>query len=109
MADFAPKCGQCGLDYDQFNVGDGPTVFLTMGIGTLAVALGLWFYFTFAMPMWLLAVIMVPLVLGSTLYGLRLSKGWLLQAEYWRKAKPANTEDVTHPGYVKRADRRDGE
>jgi uncharacterized protein (DUF983 family) len=99
FADFAPKCSNCGLDYGQFNVGDGPTVFLTMGIGTLAVLLGLWVHFTFEPPLWLLAVLLTPLILGSTLFGLRISKAWLLQAEFWRKATPADTRDVLHPDH----------
>ncbi|EQB01382.1 hypothetical protein V475_16645 [Sphingobium baderi LL03] len=27
---FAPSCRPCGLDYGQFNVGDGPAAFLTL-------------------------------------------------------------------------------
>ena len=94
LADFAPKCSSCGLDFDKFNVGDGPTVFLTMGIGALMVGIGLWFQFTFEPPLWLLAVLLAPLIGGATLFGLRVSKAWLLQAEYWREAKPATTRDV---------------
>ncbi len=27
---FADRCGECGLDYRQFNVGDGPAAFLIL-------------------------------------------------------------------------------
>ncbi|MBM3594543.1 MAG: DUF983 domain-containing protein, partial [Alphaproteobacteria bacterium] len=39
LAWFAPKCRKCGLDYAQFNVGDGPAAFLTMVIDALVVGL----------------------------------------------------------------------
>ena len=31
---FAARCRACGLDYSQFNVGDGPAAFLTLIVGT---------------------------------------------------------------------------
>ncbi|PZU63894.1 MAG: hypothetical protein DI554_09330 [Sphingobium sp.] len=38
---FASACRQCGLDYGQYNVGDGPAAFLTLIIGAVMVALAL--------------------------------------------------------------------
>ncbi len=36
---FAPACAACGLSFDQFNVGDGPAAFLTLGVGALVTIL----------------------------------------------------------------------
>ena len=40
LARFAPKCQACGLDFDSYNVGDGPAAFLTdeAGVPRVAVA-----------------------------------------------------------------------
>ena len=32
---FASKCRGCGLDFDSFNVGDGPAAFLIFIVGTI--------------------------------------------------------------------------
>jgi uncharacterized protein (DUF983 family) len=40
-ANFAPKCTHCDLDYDAFNVGDGPAAFITFLMGALIVTLAL--------------------------------------------------------------------
>ena len=33
IARFAPNCRACGLDFSNYNVGDGPAVFLILIIG----------------------------------------------------------------------------
>lgn len=93
-ARFAPRCTSCGLDNSQFNVGDGPAAFLTMIIGTLVVGLAIWLEFTWQPPFWVHIVLWVPLVVGLTLWGLRVSKAALLAAEYRRKAREATGEDL---------------
>ena len=32
---FASRCRACGLDYDSFNVGDGPAAFLILFVGAV--------------------------------------------------------------------------
>ena len=93
-ARFAPRCRSCGLDYQQFNVGDGPAAFLTMIIGALVVGLALWLEFTWQPPFWVHIVLWVPLVAGLTFWGLRVSKAALLAAEYQRHAREATSDDL---------------
>lgn len=93
-ARFAPRCTSCGLDYAQFNVGDGPAAFLTMIVGALIVGLAVWLEFAVHPPFWVHIVLWVPLVAGLTLLGLRVSKAALLVAEYRRKAVEAGGKDV---------------
>src|SRR3546814_18128238 len=38
---FEPRCRGCGLDYSQFNVGDGPAAFLILIVGAIITALAL--------------------------------------------------------------------
>lgn len=96
-ARFAPRCGACGLDYSQFNVGDGPAAFLTMIVGALVVGLAVWLEFAVHPPFWVHIVLWVPLVAGLTLWGLRVSKAALLAAEYRRKAIEATNNDLRQP------------
>ena len=96
-ARFARRCGACGLDYSQFNVGDGPAAFLTMIVGALVVGLAVWLEFAVHPPFWVHIVLWVPLVAGLTLWGLRVSKAALLVAEYRRKAIEATNNDLRQP------------
>lgn len=91
---FAPSCAGCGLDYSDFNVGDGPAAFLTMVIGAAVLGIGLWIELAFEPPLWLLLVLLAPIIAGATIWGLRVSKAALLAAEYQRGAAEAGGKDV---------------
>ncbi len=94
LARFAPKCPACGLDYSQFNVGDGPAAFLTMVIGALVVGLALWVQLAFEPPFWVHVVLWVPMTAAAVIWGLRAGKAALLAAEYRRGAKEAGGSDL---------------
>ncbi|QYU70784.1 DUF983 domain-containing protein [Leptolyngbya sp. 15MV] len=83
---FAPRCRVCGLDLDKFNVGDGPAGFLTLIIGAVLVGLALWLDAAVRPPLWVHALIWVPVTTGAVLVGLRYAKGALLAAEYRNRA-----------------------
>ncbi|MES2988396.1 MAG: DUF983 domain-containing protein [Pseudomonadota bacterium] len=84
---FADKCPACGLDYSKFNVGDGPVVFMTLGIGALILGLALWVEFTFEPGVLIHAMLWIPLTLALVLVSLRFSKGLLLALEYHNRAE----------------------
>lgn len=92
IAGFAPRCARCGLDFSAFNVGDGPAAFLTFGVGALAAAVAAWLALDVDPPVWVYGAVLVPLVLGGTLYGLRVCKAALLVAEYRRRAAEHRSE-----------------
>lgn len=94
-ARFAERCRVCGLDFTQFNVGDGPAAFLTLIIGALVTGLALWLELSVGPPFWVHIILWVPFTAASVLGGLRACKAWLLQAEYRRKAREAVTADWT--------------
>lgn len=83
---FAKSCSACGLNYDQYNVGDGPAAFLTLIIGGLVVALALTVEVTIKPPMWLHMLLWIPLTIVLVLVGLRMGKGMLLIQEHHKKA-----------------------
>ena len=86
LAQFAERCSACGLDFSKFNVGDGPAAFLTLIIGALVTGLAIALELSAHPPFWLHVILWVPLTAAAVIGGLRLAKGWLLIAEYRRKA-----------------------
>ena len=86
LAQFAPRCRVCGLDFSSFNVGDGPAAFLTLIIGAIVVGLALWLEVAIHPPFWVHVLLWVPLTTLAVIWGLRAGKGALLAAEYKRKA-----------------------
>lgn len=94
LATFAPRCRACGLDFAQFNVGDGPAAFLTLIVGGLITGLALWLQVAVDPPFWVHVVLWVPITAGAVVWGLRAGKAALLAAEYQRKAgEGARKED----------------
>ena len=86
---FDSRCRACGLDFTRFNVGDGPAAFLTLIVGAILVGLAGWLAVAVAPPWWVHVILWLPLGLGMTLGGLRLSKAALLWSEYRQKAGEA--------------------
>lgn len=84
---FAPSCRACGLDFDQFNVGDGPAAFLTLIVGAVIVALALTLELKVHPPVWLHLVLWTPLTILAVVGALRVAKGALLILEYRNKAR----------------------
>ena len=91
---FAPRCRACGLDLSAFNVGDGPAALLTLVIGALITGLAIWLEIAAQPPFWIHALLWVPLTTFAVLYGLRVSKAWLLAAEYRQRASEARHTDI---------------
>jgi uncharacterized protein (DUF983 family) len=83
---FAPKCRACGLDFDSFNVGDGPAAFLIFIVGTIVVVAALVVDAAFSPPWWV-HLVWIPVTAALTIGGLRLSKAWLLAQEYRHRAR----------------------
>jgi uncharacterized protein (DUF983 family) len=83
---FASKCRGCGLDFDGFNVGDGPAAFLIFIVGTITVVSALVVDGAFSPPWWV-HLVWVPFAAALTIWGLRLSKAWLLAQEYRHRAR----------------------
>lgn len=84
---FAPSCRACGLDFNSFNVGDGPAAFLTLIIGTLITILAIALELSAEPPLWVHALIWLPLTLALTIGSLRLAKAALLALEYRNQAR----------------------
>jgi uncharacterized protein (DUF983 family) len=83
---FASKCRSCGLDFDGFNVGDGPAAFLIFIVGTIVVVSALVVDGALSPPWWV-HLVWIPVAAALTIGGLRVSKGWLLAQEYKHRAR----------------------
>lgn len=96
---FAERCRMCGLDYAQFNVGDGPAAFLTLIVGGIILALALVVEFKAHPPLILHLLLWPVLTVACVVGSLRVAKGMLLTLEYKNKAAE---------GVLKKPDGRDG-
>ena len=83
---FAPRCRACGLDYDSFNVGDGPAAFLILIVGAVLTVLAITIDLSFS-PAWWVHIVWLPVGLAMTIYGLRFGKALLLGQEYRHRAR----------------------
>lgn len=84
---FAPKCRACGLDFTEFNVGDGPAAFLTLIVGALVVLGAVTLELEAGPPFWVHLLIWPAVTLGLVLGGLRVAKAALLISEYRNAAR----------------------
>lgn len=84
---FAPRCRSCGLDFNAFNVGDGPAAFLILIVGGLVTALALMLQLSAHPPFWVHIILWVPVTTALVIGCLRVSKAALLILEYRNKAR----------------------
>jgi uncharacterized protein (DUF983 family) len=83
---FASRCRGCGLDFDSFNVGDGPAAFLILVVGAIVVVGALTLDAAIE-PAWWVHLVWIPIAAALTIGGLRLAKAWLLGQEYRHRAR----------------------
>ena len=86
LARFAPRCRACGLDFDSYNVGDGPAAFLILIVGAI-VAVGAILLDQIVSPPWFVHIIWLPIGAALTVYGLRLGKAALIYQEHKHRAR----------------------
>ena len=84
---FASRCRTCGLDFDAFNVGDGPAAFLTLIIGAIVAGAAIAVELIFSPPWWVHALLWPPISLALILGSLRAAKGALVALEYRNAAR----------------------
>ena len=85
-ASFAPKCRACGLDFVQFNVGDGPAAFLILIVGAVIATSAILVDLSYSPPWWV-HLTWLPIGIAMTIFGLRIGKALLLGQEYRHEAR----------------------
>jgi uncharacterized protein (DUF983 family) len=76
------SCDECGLDLRGNDAGDGPAVFVIMGLGAIIMMLVFWVEFRFSPPVWVHVVLWVPITFFGAVWLLRLVKAWLIAQQY---------------------------
>jgi uncharacterized protein (DUF983 family) len=89
----APRCEVCGLDFKFIDSGDGPAVFVILIVGFIVVGAALYTEVKYQPPMWLHAVLWLPLILGLSLGLLRPLKGAMIGLQYQNKANEGVLDD----------------
>jgi len=83
---FAPACRACGLDFVEFNVGDGPAAFLILIVGAVLTVAAIAVDLSFQPPFFVHAI-WLPVGAILTIAGLRVGKAFLLAQEYLHSAR----------------------
>ena len=78
----AAKCESCGLDLSAHDSGDGPAVFVIFILSVIVVAGGFVLEMAFEPPLWVQAVIWIPVIIGLAILLLRPVKAILVALHY---------------------------
>jgi uncharacterized protein (DUF983 family) len=86
LLEVARNCPACGLDLARLDVGDGPVAFVVLILGAVVVGLAILVEVLFAPPAWVHIVLWVPVVIGGSIWLLRLLKAWLIAQHHRHQA-----------------------
>ena len=89
----APTCQVCGFDLKTADSGDGPAVFVVLIGGFLVVFAALFVEVAYQPPLWLHALVFLPLTLAVTLGLLRPFKGVLVALQFHNRASEVRNDD----------------
>lgn len=81
-----PRCEVCGLDFAFADAGDGPAVFIILIAGFVVVGAALVTEVLYQPPIWVHAVLWLPLIFVVTLGPLRPLKGLMIALQYHHDA-----------------------
>ena len=87
------SCEVCGLDYSYADPADGPAVFVQLFACAPGVIFTLLLEVFLSPPLWVHAVVSLPLVLLTTVLPLRPIKGWLVASQFFFDAREARLID----------------
>jgi uncharacterized protein (DUF983 family) len=90
----APKCAACGFEFAKADSGDGPAVFVIFIAGFIAAFGLLLTEVIYRPPLWLEALIWLPVAVGLCLGLLQPLKGLMIAAQFANRASEATRDDV---------------
>ena len=82
------ECTNCGLDYGFADPADGPAFFVMTAVGLVGMILLMAFDFIVHPPIWVHAVVTLPILVAMCMGCLRPFKAWLVAEQYVHKAAP---------------------
>ena len=90
----APRCAKCGFDLTRADSGDGPAVFVIFIAGFVAAFGVLFTEIAYRPPLWVEAVVWLPVAIAICLALLRPLKGLMIAAQFANRASQAGRDDV---------------
>lgn len=82
------ECPECGLSYGFADPADGPAFFVMTAVGLVGMILLMAFDFIVHPPIWVHAVVTLPILVALCMGCLRPFKAWLVAEQYVHKAAP---------------------
>lgn len=76
------RCSECGLAFSGHDAGDAPAVFGIFILGFAVTGIAGWIEYVYAPPLWLHAVIWLPVTVLGALVLLRPLKGLTIAAQF---------------------------
>jgi uncharacterized protein (DUF983 family) len=89
---ISPRCASCGLPLEQHGAGDGPAYFTILIYGIVVTIVAGIVEYKLAPPLWVHAMLWVPLIFLGSILCLRLFKSLLIDLEY-RQGRLRHPED----------------
>ena len=75
-------CGVCDFELAGSDPGDGPAVFVILGLGAVIMALVLFVEIRYEPPVWVHVVLWPPLTFFGAVWMLRVIKAWLIAQQF---------------------------
>jgi uncharacterized protein (DUF983 family) len=92
MLNPAPNCQACGLDYSFIDSGDGPAVLVIMVLGFVILGLALALQSAFSPPLWLQALIWIPVIVAASIWSLRVTKAVMIAMQFRTGAREGKVD-----------------
>jgi uncharacterized protein (DUF983 family) len=93
MLRVVDRCSVCDLDLRGNDAGDGPAVFVILGLGALIMIGVFWVEFRFEPPWWVHVLIWGPLTVGLSVWLLRVLKAWLVMQQFTHRSTALDDSD----------------
>jgi uncharacterized protein (DUF983 family) len=77
-----PACASCAQDFRRYELGDGAVFFVIILANTLLMSLAVAVEFAASPPLWVHALLWIPLTFLLVFGLMRITKGWLLHKAY---------------------------
>jgi uncharacterized protein (DUF983 family) len=82
LLEIRPACPVCGLSFDGFDTGDGFAVPILIVLGAIVVGAAFWVDFHFHPPLWVHAILWLPVTCVLVVLMTRYIKSFLAAQQY---------------------------
>ena len=93
LLSFQDDCIACGADFRDEDAGDGPAVMVIFIVGIFIVPAALAFHMLLGPPMFVTFLIWGAVIIGASLWLLRLMRGVMFNIAWQRKAREVRRQD----------------